>query len=70
MYVLTRHICAALFHTYNHELNRTGSVIPVLQMWRQIQSKGHARGLCMMTEIIHYVAGTFPVTVVKKQERL
>lgn len=67
--MLTRHICVVLFHTYNHELNRTGSVIPVLQMWRQIQSKGHARILCMMTEITHYVAGAFPVTIVKKQER-
>lgn len=69
MYMLTRHVCVALFHAYNHEFNRTGSVISVLQMWRQIQSKGHAQGLCMMTEIIHYVTGAFTVTIVKKRER-
>lgn len=67
--MLTRHVCVALLHTYNHEINRTGSVISVLLMWRQIQSKGHAQGLCIMIEIIHYVTGAFPVTIVKKWER-
>lgn len=67
--MLTRHICVALFHAYNCEINRTCSVISVFQMWRQIQSKGHAQGLCVMTEIIHYVTGTFTITIVKKWKR-